>query len=131
MDEELSRLEKESKAKIKEAQDKNETFVDEELTSLRSTRAEKLAEDRFQQEDQFNQMVQGYEERHKEAERDAEKRLQEKFKELEQRHVAEIEAKEKQAKMESNLKIESLQKEFEAFEAECQQDMESKKAAMA
>ena len=131
LDEELSRLEKESKAKIKEAQDKNETFVDEELTSLRSTRAEKLAEDRFQQEDQFNQMVQDYEERHKEAERDAEKRLQEKFKELEQRHVAEIEAKEKQAKMESNLKIESLQKEFEAFEAECQQDMESKKAAMA
>ena len=29
------------------------------------------------------------------------------------------------------MKIESLQKEFEAFEAECQQDMESKKAAMA
>jgi len=98
LDEELSRLEKESKAKIKEAQDKNETFVDEELTSLRSTRAEKLAEDRFQQEDQFNQMVQDYEERHKEAERDAEKRLQEKFKELEQRHVAEIEAKEKRQK---------------------------------
>ena len=128
--EELEKMEASMQLRIKEAKESNEAFLEDELQALRSTRAETLAEDRMQQEDQVNEALSRHQKELKEAEREAEERLQEKFKELEERHVKEIEKKEQELQMESKLRVERVRMNLEGYESTCREEVDAEKASI-